>query len=145
MTSRLAQVAIDATDTAVAAAVAASWSAVLGWSELEREDGLISIGPTMGGAGIDVIAVPEAKTLKNRLHLDLRADGDRAPELARLLALGARRVDVGQAPDVTWTVLADPEGNEFCLLQGGPHARTVRRFSGPAWCRGRSSGAGPAR
>jgi len=113
MTSRLAQVASDATD---ADAVAAFWCAVLGWSELEREDGLISIGPTVGGAGIDVIAVPEAKTLKNRLHLDLRADGDRAPELARLLALGARRVDVGQAPDVTWTVLADPEGNEFCLL-----------------------------
>ena len=113
MSSHLALVAIDATD---ADTVADFWCAVLGWSELEREDGLISIGPTVGGAGIDVIAVPEAKTLKNRLHLDLRADGDRAPELARLLALGARRVDVGQAPDVTWTVLADPEGNEFCLL-----------------------------
>ena len=113
MSSRLAQVAIDATDTD---AVAAFWCAVLGWSELEREDGLISIGPTTGGTGLDVIAVPEAKTVKNRLHLDLRADGDRAEELARLLSLGARRVDVGQASDVTWTVLADPEGNEFCLL-----------------------------
>ncbi len=60
--------------------------------------------------------MPEAKSGKNRLHLDLRADGDRDAELARLLALGARRVDVGQAPDVSWTVLADPEGNEFCLL-----------------------------
>ena len=98
MTSRLAQVVIDATDTD---AVAAFWCAVLGWSELEREDGLISIGPVAGGTGIDVIPVPGAKTLKNRLHLDLRADGDRAPELARLLALGARPADVGQAPDVT--------------------------------------------
>ena len=113
MTSRLAQVAIDARD---ADTVAAFWCAVLGWAELEREDGLICLGPSDGGTGIDVIGVPEAKTLKNRLHLDLRADGDRAEELARLLALGARRVDVGQAPDVTWTVLADPEGNEFCLL-----------------------------
>jgi len=113
MSSRLAQVAIDATDTET---VAAFWCAVLGWDVLDREDGVISIGPTTGGPGIDVLPVPEAKTVKNRLHLDLRADGDRGDELDRLLSLGARRVDVGQAPDVTWTVLADPEGNEFCLL-----------------------------
>lgn len=51
------------------------------------------------------------------LHLDLRADGvTTAGELERLLALGARRVDVGQDPDVSWVVLSDPEGNEFCLL-----------------------------
>jgi hypothetical protein len=62
--------------------------------------------------------VPEAKAGKNRLHLDLRADGSTTvQELERLFALGARRVDVGQAPDVTWVVLADPEGNEFCLLE----------------------------
>ena len=50
--------------------------------------------------------------------MDLRADGvSRNEELIRLLALGAQRVDVGQPPDVSWVVLADPEGNEFCLLQ----------------------------
>ena len=61
--------------------------------------------------------MPEAKTVKNRLHLDLRADGaTTAKELDRLLALGAQRADVGQGPDVSWVVLSDPEGNEFCLL-----------------------------
>ena len=71
---------------------------------------------------IDVVPVPEHKTVKNRLHLDLRADGTpTADELERLLALGARRIDVGQGPDATWVVLCDPEGNEFCLL-----SRTVQ-------------------
>ncbi len=66
---------------------------------------------------IDVVAVPEGKVIKNRLHFDLRADGvSTAEELDRLLTLGARRVDVGQPSDVSWVVLADPEGNEFCLL-----------------------------
>ena len=52
----------------------------------------------------------------NRLHLDLAADGDQGAEVDRLLALGATRVDVGQG-DVPWVVLADPDGNEFCVLQ----------------------------
>ena len=61
--------------------------------------------------------MPEGKTVKNRLHFDLRADGvSTTEELERLLALGARRRDVGQGPDVSWVVLGDPEGNEFCLL-----------------------------
>jgi len=82
----------------------------------------------MDGTGprIDVFQVPERKTVKNRLHLELRADGSStADELARLLALGTTRADVGQGSDVTWTVLADPEGNEFCLL-----SRPVQEFPG---------------
>jgi hypothetical protein len=64
------------------------------------------------------IDVPEGKTIKNRLHLDLRPLGcDQATELERLLALGARQIDIGQG-DQTWVVLADPEGNELCLLRG---------------------------
>ena len=59
--------------------------------------------------------VPEPKTVKNRLHLDLRP-ADQAAEVARLEALGARRVDIGQG-DVSWIVLADPDGNEFCVLR----------------------------
>ena len=60
--------------------------------------------------------VPELKTIKNRLHLDLRADGlSTSEELQRLLDPGAQRVDVGQVSDISWVVLADPEGNEFCL------------------------------
>jgi predicted enzyme related to lactoylglutathione lyase len=58
--------------------------------------------------------VPEKKTAKNRLHIDLNPD-DQAAEVARLEALGARRVDIGQG-DVPWIVMADPEGNEFCVL-----------------------------
>ena len=62
------------------------------------------------------LRVPEAKSGKNRLHIDLRPK-DQAAEVARLEALGARRVDVGQGADVTWVVLADPDGNEFCVLR----------------------------
>ncbi|GAA4520135.1 VOC family protein [Actinoallomurus oryzae] len=65
------------------------------------------------------IPVPEAKGAKNRLHLDLRPD-DQEAEIERLLALGATRADVGQPTDAPWTVLADPEGNEFCVLPSQP-------------------------
>jgi Glyoxalase-like domain len=60
--------------------------------------------------------MPEGKTVKNRLHLDLRPK-DQAAEVDRLEALGARRVDVGQGTDVSWVVLADPDGNEFDVLK----------------------------
>ena len=64
--------------------------------------------------------VPEAKTVKNRLHIDLRPiDRTTAEEVERILALGARHVDIGQG-EQTWTVLADPEGNEFCVLRELP-------------------------
>ena len=58
-----------------------------------------------------------AKTGKNRLHLDLAppADGDQQAEVDRLVALGATRIDIGQG-DVSWVVMADPDGNEFCVL-----------------------------
>jgi len=69
-----------------------------------------------GGDSPDLLfcEVPEDKTVKNRLHLDLRPD-DQAAEVARLESLGAHRIDIGQG-DVTWVVMADPEGNEFCVL-----------------------------
>lgn len=114
MTSRISVLAIDA---AHPNALADFWCQVLGWTVIERDEGVVSIGPSDGGAGIDLMPVPEAKTRKNRLHLDLRADGStQDEEVQRLLALGAERVDVGQGPDVSWEVLADPEGNEFCVL-----------------------------
>ena len=70
------------------------------------------------GQGLVFVPVPEGKTVKNRLHIDLapHTSQDRDAEIGRLLGLGASRVDVGQADDVAWTVLADPEGNEFCVL-----------------------------
>ena len=115
MSSQLAVIAIDATRPRV---VADFWCAVLNWHIVEEDSDIISIAPQdRSWPSIDVIAVPEGKTVKNRLHFDLRADGvSTAEELERLLALGARPVDVGQGPDVSWVVLGDPEGNEFCLL-----------------------------
>ena len=124
MTSRIAVLAIDAVDPRP---VAEFWCAVLGWEVQEDDDDGVSIGPRDGsGPGFDVLTSPDPKSVKNRLHLDLRADGtSTAEELERLLGLGARRVDVGQAPEVSWVVLADPEGNEFCLL-----SRSVQEVEG---------------
>jgi hypothetical protein len=124
MTSRIAVVTVDA---AQPRDIAAFWVAALGWRIVEEEDGGVSIAPPDGAWPlIDFVPVPEAKTVKNRLHFDLRADGSTAEEeVARLLSLGARRVDVGQGPDVSWTVMADPEGNEFCVL-----SRSVQDVSG---------------
>ena len=70
------------------------------------------------GQGLVFVPVEEGKTVKNRLHIDLapHTSQDRDAEIARLLDRGATRVDVGQDDDITWTVLADPEGNEFCVL-----------------------------
>jgi len=115
MPSRLAVICLDALQPRV---VADFWCAVLDWVVMEEDVDGIGIAPVAGtGPRIDVFQVLERKTVKNRLHLDLRADGSStADELARLLALGATHADVGQGSDVTWTVLADPEGNEFCLL-----------------------------
>lgn len=120
MTSRLASIAIDATNPSV---VADFWCSVLDWHVIEEDDEGIGIGPRdHAWPCLEVFAVPEVKSVKNRLHFDLRADGvSTAVELERLLALGARRTDVGQGPEVSWVVLADPEGNEFCLL-----SRTVQ-------------------
>jgi catechol-2,3-dioxygenase len=115
MTSRIATIAIDAHDLH---RVAGFWCAVLGWQIIEEDTDAVSIGPP-GAAWptIDVVQVPEGKTVKNRLHLDLRADGStQDDEVERLIGLGARHADVGQGPDVSWVVLADPEGNEFCVL-----------------------------
>jgi predicted enzyme related to lactoylglutathione lyase len=115
MTSRFAVLAIDALDPP---RVANFWCEVLGWQVRDVDDAGLTIGPADGAwPTIDVYPVQEPKSVKNRLHLDLRADGvPTEVELARLLDLGATQVDVGQPDDATWVVLADPEGNEFCLL-----------------------------
>jgi hypothetical protein len=70
------------------------------------------------GPGMVFVPVPEGKSVKNRLHIDLapHTSQDRDAEIARLERLGATRVDVGQPAEVSWTVLSDPEGNEFCVL-----------------------------
>ena len=124
MACRITELAVDARDPA---ALAAWWAEVLGYAVLDTDDGegVVEIGPPGQGEKGPVptlVFAPVADPTpgKLRLHLDLNAtDRDQDAELARLLALGATPVDVGQGPlseTMTWHVLADPEGNEFCLL-----------------------------
>ncbi|MFI0424989.1 VOC family protein [Spongiactinospora sp. 9N601] len=121
MACRISELVIDAADPE---RLAAFWSEVLGYVELGREDdGSIEIGPPgvgFGGPQPTLILSPsdDPRPEKLRLHIDVNAtDRDQDAELERLLALGARRADVGQTGTEGWHVLADPEGNEFCLLR----------------------------
>ena len=116
MASRIVSLPIDCVDAEL---VAAFWADVLGWQVVNRGYYGVSIGlPGTSPFEIDFRTVPEPKKAKNRLHLDINPmDRDQAEELERLLALGATPVDVGQGGDVSWHVLADPEGNEFCLCR----------------------------
>ena len=88
--------------------LATFWQAALGWRLEAGDENEVVLEPPEGS--------PEEKSGQNRLHLDLRPL-DQAAEVARLEDLGARRADVGQGPEVTWVVLADPDGNEFCVLR----------------------------
>ena len=96
------------------------WAEALGWVIFNDDAIEFEIRPTPEQMpGLLFLPTAGDKSTKNRLHLDFRPD-DQEAEVERLLALGARRVDVGQRDDVPWVVLADPEGNEFCVL-GQPH------------------------
>ncbi len=120
--------AVDCRD---APALAAWWAGVLDWQVTYEGDDEVVIGPrhAVDGQSADIPVeqrapalafgpVPEGKQVKNRLHIELapRAGDDQEAEVSRLLGLGATRADVGQRGDESWVVLADPEGNEFCLL-----------------------------
>ena len=113
MASRWYTVVVDATNPGL---MARFWAAVLDYQIVfEQPDEVVIAKDRETYPGIIFVPVPEPKTLKNRLHIDLNPDNQEA-EVARLLALGAKRVDVGQTDEVTWVVMADPEGNEFCVL-----------------------------
>ena len=118
MDIRIQCVVVDAHDCGL---LARFWSAVLGWRITCEGDAEWCIEPPEGSPANDVapdilfVKVPDVKNGKNRLHFDLRPK-DQAREVERIVALGAERVDVGQSPDVSWVVMADPEGNEFCVL-----------------------------
>ncbi|MCR6492670.1 VOC family protein [Cellulomonas sp. P24] len=119
MASRISELVIDCLDPQ---RLADFWCEVLGFRVLDEEDGYIEIGPEEGFGGLQPTLIfsptTEPKSTKLRLHIDINpTDRDQAAELERLLALGARPVDVGQPPEASWHVLADPEGNEFCLLR----------------------------
>ena len=115
MAARFTELIVDASDPP---ALAAWWAEVLGWESTGTYKSAVEIAdPTGALPTIVFVPVPEPKSVKNRVHIDVSPrDCDQATELERLLALGARPVDVGQ-DDVPWHVLADPEGNEFCLLR----------------------------
>ena len=97
------------------------WAEALRWRVTYEDARQSVVEPPEGSAELDVapdllfVKVPDDKTTKNRLHLDLRPS-DQEAEIERLLALGAQHTLIGQEPDAKWTVLADPEGNEFCVL-----------------------------
>lgn len=121
MACRISELVIDAANPD---RLAAFWSDVLGYVELEREaDGSIAIGPPDTGFGgpqpvLVLSPTSDPRPEKLRLHIDVNAtDRDQDAELERLVKLGARPADVGQTGEESWHVLADPEGNEFCLLR----------------------------
>jgi Glyoxalase-like domain len=124
MTSKFTELAIDCADPGV---LARFWCSVLDYEVHAEDDGIVTIGWPGVPEGQDhrgpvpptltFARVPEGKTVKNRLHLDVSpADREQDEEVHRLLGLGAQHADVGQGPGVSWVVLADPEGNEFCVL-----------------------------
>ncbi len=99
------------------------WCDVLGYVELERIDGDIEIGPAdtgFGGPQPTIVCSRSDEPMQSRLrlHIDVSpTDQDQDAELERLLRVGAQPVDIGQTGEESWHVLADPEGNEFCLLR----------------------------
>ncbi|HEV2892098.1 MAG TPA: VOC family protein [Frankiaceae bacterium] len=119
MSLRIQSVVVDSRDPG---ALAAFWESVLGWRRTFDDAVEVVLEPPAGSREDGVVPdllflkTPDAKAVKNRLHLDLRPV-DQAAEVARIEALGGTRVDVGQGEDVSWVVLADPDGNEFCVLR----------------------------
>ena len=114
MVSKFTEVCFDCSDPH---RLAEFWAGVLDYKITSAEDDEVAIeGPEGSGPSILFVKVPEGKTVKNRLHIDVNpVDREQAEEVQRVLDLGARKIDIGQG-DVTWVVLADPEGNEFCIL-----------------------------
>jgi hypothetical protein len=134
MTSRFSELAVDAHDLRK---LADFWCAVLDYKIIEEREEVIEIGPEELPAGwgpefvaewkarlraapspptIVFVPVPEGKTVKNRIHIDVSPIDSQEEEVERLLKLGATKADIGQG-DVRWTVMRDPEGNEFCVLR----------------------------
>jgi catechol 2,3-dioxygenase-like lactoylglutathione lyase family enzyme len=143
MLTRLVHVVIDCADPGRQARF---WSAALGWEIGYAEENEAAVWPAgytypePVALPLVFVTVPEAKTARNRLHLDLATTSVRhqQAEVERLLGLGASAADIGQG-DVPWTVLADPEGNEFCVLDPrpvyadtGPVAAVVCKCADPA-------------
>src|ERR1700749_5098085 len=130
MPTRLVHLVVDAAEPA---RLARFWARALGWEVAAEEPDEVDVWPPgfsypdPSALAVVFLPVPGPKKGKNRLHLDLATESARhqAAEVERLLALGAVRADIGQGAqgDVPWTRLADPEGNEFCVLDPRPTYR----------------------
>jgi predicted enzyme related to lactoylglutathione lyase len=129
MPVRLHHIVIDAHDLP---GLARFWTQALGWKVLSESEREIVIGTDENApVGMCFMPVTDPKAVKNRVHLDLTCSvQDRDQEIERLLALGARRAGIGQTGAESWTVLADPEGNEFCVIR--PKETLIRSGSAPA-------------
>ncbi|HEU5030574.1 MAG TPA: VOC family protein [Spirillospora sp.] len=131
MTLRLVQVNFKARDDS---ALGRFWAEALGWGVSSEGPGVTNLEPLgftwpdPSAVCIDVVTVPDPETVRDRVHLDLATTSaeHQADLVARLRDLGATPADVGQG-DVPWTVLADPEGNVFCVLE----PREIYRDTGP--------------
>jgi len=121
MPTRLVHLVVDAADPA---GLARFWAAALEWPITFEEPDEVVVEPPdddpaqKGQLPLVFVPVPEVKAVKNRVHLDLasRSDAHQGELVARLEGLGARKLDIGQGPDVSWEVMADPEGNELCVV-----------------------------
>ncbi|MGI9208594.1 MAG: VOC family protein [Rhodococcus sp. (in: high G+C Gram-positive bacteria)] len=119
MACRISELVLDCREPEV---LARFWCGVLDFVVLDRDEDGLEIGPREGFGGaqptIILSRTDKPEPAKPRLHIDVNAtDRDQDAELERLLSLGARPADIGQTGDESWHVLADPEGNEFCLLK----------------------------
>jgi predicted enzyme related to lactoylglutathione lyase len=131
MATRLVQINMKARDDA---ALGGFWAAALGWGVSSEGPGVTNLEPEgfvypdPVAVCLDLVASPEPKTVKNRVHVDLATTSaaQQAELVTRLMELGATPADVGQA-DLPWRVMADPEGNEFCVLDPRP----LYRDTGP--------------
>jgi len=107
-------------DCAEPATIARFWAAALGWrlEGEDRQDDIEVVDPSNPRNRQLFQRVPESKSVKNRLHLDLRPSGTRGAEVERLKELGATVLEGFGGPEATWVVMQDPEGNELCVLRG---------------------------
>jgi predicted enzyme related to lactoylglutathione lyase len=137
MTSRLIALCIDANDPL---GLARFWSGVLGWEVTDDvEEGVVTLMPDDDtGFQIDIAQTQEQKSGQNQMHLDLTSTSldDQQEIVARALGLGARHIDIGQLPEEGQVVLADPEGNEFCVIEPGNSFLADTGFIGAINCDG---------
>jgi len=115
MAGRFSELSIDCADPS---SLADFWCQVLSYQITEKDNEWVQIAEEPGAMPtLLFVTVPEGKTVKNRIHIDVSPrDREQDEEVARIEALGARRIDIGQG-EVSWVVMADPEDNEFCVLR----------------------------